>query len=434
MVNPAFPAISADFALEVAQIQWVPIADLLAYGSLALISGRLGDLYGYRRICLLGLAVRRPPSPRARWRRPTPGFSPHAFCRAWDRAHAGRRAAPGDGSVSRVAPHGGARALFGGAGARPCALSGGWRDADRGVRLARRVRRARADRAGGARAARARSGSAAASPCAGFRRCRRRAAHVLAHRVRARARLAGRGRPGRSRCCGGRRAGDVHRAPKRARPLARHRPPAALFLDARFALFNTASVGVHFVGFAMFLLGPYFFVRVAGGSTPRGGSASYPSGRQGAALGAALAERLVRRFGTGRVAFASASLVAVSVGAAAAWNAQSAVIGIGLLLFAQGAGIGLFRSRTPTTWWRRCRSPSGAWRRASPTSRARWAFSRRPACSRRSSAPWKRTRSPRADAQGAFLAGYRVSVACAAAALGLFLAATLVRPRLWTAR
>ena len=37
-------------------------------------------------------------------------------------------------------------------------------------------------------------------------------------------------------------------------------------------------------------------------------------------------------------------------------------------------------------------------------------------------------------AQGAFLAGYRVNVACAAAALGLFLAATLVRPRLWTAR
>lgn len=55
-VNTAFPVITAAFALPLREIQWVVIPFVLAQSSLTLIFGRLGDLFGYRRIFAAGLA------------------------------------------------------------------------------------------------------------------------------------------------------------------------------------------------------------------------------------------------------------------------------------------------------------------------------------------------------------------------------------------
>ncbi len=56
-VNTAFPVISAAFGLAPHAIQWVVIAFVLTQTSLTLVFGRLGDLFGHRRIFAIGLAT-----------------------------------------------------------------------------------------------------------------------------------------------------------------------------------------------------------------------------------------------------------------------------------------------------------------------------------------------------------------------------------------
>jgi MFS family permease len=56
-VNIAFPSITRAFALELEDIRWVVIAYVLTYSSLMLIFGKLGDLFGHRRIFRCGLVV-----------------------------------------------------------------------------------------------------------------------------------------------------------------------------------------------------------------------------------------------------------------------------------------------------------------------------------------------------------------------------------------
>lgn len=56
-VNIAFPYIVGDFGKPMAMIQWVVIFYVLTYASLMLVFGKLGDLFGHRRIFGIGLAV-----------------------------------------------------------------------------------------------------------------------------------------------------------------------------------------------------------------------------------------------------------------------------------------------------------------------------------------------------------------------------------------
>ena len=56
-VNVAFPSITDAFALELPAIRWIVILYMLTYGGFMLIGGRLGDLYGYRRVFGIGLGV-----------------------------------------------------------------------------------------------------------------------------------------------------------------------------------------------------------------------------------------------------------------------------------------------------------------------------------------------------------------------------------------
>jgi EmrB/QacA subfamily drug resistance transporter len=57
IVNIALPYIQSDLDIAPENLTWVVTGYALAFGSLLLLGGRLGDLYGRRRIFILGLAI-----------------------------------------------------------------------------------------------------------------------------------------------------------------------------------------------------------------------------------------------------------------------------------------------------------------------------------------------------------------------------------------
>jgi EmrB/QacA subfamily drug resistance transporter len=57
VVNVALPSIKDDLGFSQSNLAWVVNAYLIAFGGLLLLSGRLGDLIGHRRVFMAGLAV-----------------------------------------------------------------------------------------------------------------------------------------------------------------------------------------------------------------------------------------------------------------------------------------------------------------------------------------------------------------------------------------
>src|SRR3954464_11038569 len=57
IVNVALPSIQADLGFTQSTLAWVVNGYLIAFGGLLLLSGRLGDLIGRRRVFLFGLAL-----------------------------------------------------------------------------------------------------------------------------------------------------------------------------------------------------------------------------------------------------------------------------------------------------------------------------------------------------------------------------------------
>src|SRR3954468_16799557 len=57
IVNVAPPSIQEDLGFSQNDLAWVVNAYLIAFGGLLLLSGRIGDLIGQRRVFLVGLAV-----------------------------------------------------------------------------------------------------------------------------------------------------------------------------------------------------------------------------------------------------------------------------------------------------------------------------------------------------------------------------------------
>ena len=57
IVNVALPTIKDDLGFSQSSLAWVVNAYLIAFGGLLLLSGRIGDLIGQRRVFLIGLAV-----------------------------------------------------------------------------------------------------------------------------------------------------------------------------------------------------------------------------------------------------------------------------------------------------------------------------------------------------------------------------------------
>src|SRR4051794_17132666 len=57
IVNVALPSIRTDLGFSETSLVWVVNAYMLTFGGFLLLGGRLGDLYGHRRLFLVGLAV-----------------------------------------------------------------------------------------------------------------------------------------------------------------------------------------------------------------------------------------------------------------------------------------------------------------------------------------------------------------------------------------
>src|SRR6267143_3056461 len=56
IVNGAMPSIRADLGFTETSLVWVVNAYMLTFSGFLLLSGRLGDLFGHRKLFLLGIA------------------------------------------------------------------------------------------------------------------------------------------------------------------------------------------------------------------------------------------------------------------------------------------------------------------------------------------------------------------------------------------
>src|ERR671925_78920 len=57
IVNVALPSIRDDLGFSQASLAWIVNAYLLTFGGFLLLGGRLGDLFGHRRLFLIGIAI-----------------------------------------------------------------------------------------------------------------------------------------------------------------------------------------------------------------------------------------------------------------------------------------------------------------------------------------------------------------------------------------
>src|SRR3978361_1287294 len=57
IVNVALPSIRADLGFSQTSLAWVVNAYLLTFGGFLLLGGRLGDLYGHRRLFIAGITL-----------------------------------------------------------------------------------------------------------------------------------------------------------------------------------------------------------------------------------------------------------------------------------------------------------------------------------------------------------------------------------------
>src|SRR4051812_45889545 len=57
IVNVALPSIKNDLGFSDTSLAWVVNAYLLTFGGFLLLGGRLGDIYGQRRLFLIGIAL-----------------------------------------------------------------------------------------------------------------------------------------------------------------------------------------------------------------------------------------------------------------------------------------------------------------------------------------------------------------------------------------
>jgi len=116
----------------------------------------------------------------------------------------------------------------------------------------------------------------------------------------------------------------------------------ALFADPSFAILNAASVAMNLAAFGVLLLVPYFLARIAGLEVSIGG-AVLALAAVGIVVGAWLAGRFARQVAVGRLAVAGIVLNIVGLWAISTWTQATPLATVGLSLFVQGLGVGIFQ-------------------------------------------------------------------------------------------
>jgi len=337
-VNVAFPAITDAFGLELPAIRWIVILYMLTYGGMMLIGGRLGDLYGYRRVFAMGLGI------------VALAFTGCALAPSYPVLIAARIAQGvgmafilGCGPALALSLHDeaartrvlGYYASMFALGTALGPLAGGmligplgwqavfWMRVPLALAVLLLLRFVPA-----ARQTRTRAfdtpGAILLALWTG--------ALVLALAL-----------PGSAALWLGlvaavAFAGFVRRESRLAEPILR----PALFRNLQFTMLNVLNVAVNMAAFAILLLGPYYFVRVSGLGA-LGVGLLLGTWALGTLAGAALAERLGRRFGLQRIGFVGIALCVAGLGFPGFWDAQTTLIAAGVALLLQGFGVGLFQ-------------------------------------------------------------------------------------------
>ena len=208
----------------------------------------------------------------------------------------------------------------------------------------------------------------------------------------------------------------------------------ALFRDARFTLLNLLSIAVNLAAFTVPLLAPFYFARVSGlDALGTGSQLGVWAG--GTLAGAALAERLGRRFGLERSGFFGIALCAAGLASVGTWSEATGLAAAAAALLVQGFGVGVFQvayaDRVMATLPQRDRGVAGSLTMLTRMLGVAAGATLLTALLREgeSAALAKGLAAPEA-----FLEGFRFAFRCSAALLGTCLAAVLaahviIRPR-----
>jgi MFS family permease len=217
----------------------------------------------------------------------------------------------------------------------------------------------------------------------------------------------------------------VARESRIAEPILR----PALFRDVRFASLNVLSIATNLAAFTVPLLCPFYFARVSG-LDALGIGLQLGMWAGGTLAGAALAERLGRRFGLERIGFAGNALCVAGLACVGLWTAQTGLAAAGAALFVQGFGAGAFQvayaDRVMATLPRRDRGVAGSLTMLTRMLGVAAGASLLTALLRGAETA---ALAAGLAAQEAFLEGFRFAFRCAAGALGACLIAVLVAAR-----
>jgi MFS family permease len=338
-VNVAFPHIVAAFGIAVPAVKWVVICYVLTHAGLMLAAGRLGDLFGYRRVFLIGCL----------WSAAAfslcaaaPSYGFLLAARGLQGVGAALVLSVGPALATAAYPAERRVRVLGlytmmfavGAAAGPVLGGGllaewGWR-AVYGFRVPLALLAfglAWALPAGTAR------GGARFDVAGGALMLLAMGAGLLALDMLPRDGAAAGGLAVVAALAGW---GFMRVERRVASPLV----ALGLFGDARLAMALVAGVGVNLAGFAILLLGPFLLRQVAELS-PVGNGLVLMASPLGMVVAAPLAERVAARVGIGRLTALGLVVVAAGLGMLGVGSAAVGVMAAGM--FVQGFGQGLFQ-------------------------------------------------------------------------------------------
>jgi len=205
----------------------------------------------------------------------------------------------------------------------------------------------------------------------------------------------------------------------------------SLFRNVDFVLMNAASIAVHLATFSVLLLVPYYLVGTLGLHVAISGSV-LALGAGGMVVGSWLAGRLAARAGVGRLALVGVALCIAGLWSVSLWTPAIGLAVMGLSLLIQGVGIGLFQvAYTDLVTATLPLSDRGVAGSLAMVTRTLGIVGGATGLSAAFRYFETAALSAGTSATDAFIAGFQSTFFHAAIGLALFLALSLLRPRIW---